>query len=111
MKSEYLQSAFYVMSSRYEGLPMVLIEAMACGLPLVSFDCECGPREVIKEGENGFLVPTGNVEKLADAMCRLIENQELRGRMSERSKEYASSYLLENIMPKWVNLFNEVVEK
>ncbi len=111
VKSEYLKSAFYVMSSRYEGLPMVLIEAMACGLPLVSFDCECGPREVIKEGENGFLVPMGNVEKLAGAICRLIEDGKLRERMSVKAKEYASRYSLENIMPKWMNLFNELIEK
>ncbi len=111
VKSEYLKSTFYVMSSRYEGLPMVLIEAMVCGLPLVSFDCECGPREVIKEGENGFLVPMGDVEQLADAMCRLIEDKELRERMSAKGKECASRYSLESIMPQWVGLFDELVEK
>lgn len=110
IKKEYLNSALYVMSSRYEGLPMVLIEAMACGLPLISFDCECGPRAVINNGENGYLVPVGNIEGLADKICSLIENEDLRQQMSQKSKEYSVRYSPEIIMNQWVDLF-ESLEK
>ena len=104
----YLKSSIYVMSSRYEGLPMVLIEAMSCGLPMVSFDCEFGPREVIKNKENGFLIEPNNINKLADKICLLINDENLRKEMGAKSIESAKRFSKEKIMEEWLKLFKEI---
>lgn len=106
--SHYLDSSIYVMSSRYEGLPMVLIEAMSCGLPIVSFDCEYGPGEMIIEGESGFLVALNNLPQLAEKICVLIENESLRIKMGAKALEGAKRYSKEPIMKKWIELFDQI---
>ena len=105
---EYARSAFLAMSSHYEGLPMVMIEAMACGLPVVSFDYPCGPKDIIREGENGLIVPEGDTAALAKAMARLMGNAELRQLMSEEARKVTSSYSEENIMRKWKQCFDSL---
>lgn len=109
--ANYLESSAYVMSSRYEGLPMVLIEAMSCGLPIVSFDCEFGPREVISDGIDGFLVKPNDVQALADKICLLIEDERLRKKMGIRALEKSSQYATNAIMPKWISLFEELMNE
>ncbi len=104
----YKQSAFLVMSSRYEGLPMVMIEAQSCGLPVVSFDCKCGPKDIITNGENGLLVKEGDINGLAAAICRLIEQPELRAEMSRAAVERMTRYDENVIMARWVELFNSL---
>lgn len=106
----YLESSIYVMSSRYEGLPMVLIEAMSCGLPIVSFDCEHGPRELIEDGKTGFLVGMNKIDELADKICRLIEDDTLRLEMGNEARKSVSKYSKESIMKQWINLFEDVVK-
>jgi len=106
--SQYLNSSIYVMSSRYEGLPMVLIEAMSCGLPIVSFDCEFGPRELIIDGESGLLVPPDNLEQLAEKICILIEDENLRKKMGVKALEGVSKYAKEPIMHKWIEFFDQI---
>lgn len=108
IEKEYLNSSILVLPSRSEGFGMVLIEAMACGLACVSFDCPSGPRYIIKEGEDGFLVENGSVEQLTYAISRLIENDDLRKKMGLRAKENAKTYLPVNIMPLWDRLFKEL---
>lgn len=105
---EYLNSSVYVMSSIYEGFGLVLTEAMACGLPCVSFDCPSGPSEIIKDGEDGFLVKTGNIEELAQKIILLIEDESLRAEMGRKAKVNVQRFFPECIMPKWVSLFNEI---
>lgn len=108
---KYMESSFYVMSSRWEGFALVLIEAMSCGLPCVSFDCPNGPSEIIKNGENGYLIENGNVNQLAEKICYMIEHTEERIRMSENARENVKHYLPENIMPMWEKLFNDLLIK
>lgn len=110
IQSKYLESSIYVMSSRYEGFGMVLIEAMSCGLPLVSFDCPCGPKDIIKDGENGFLVKFGNIDKMAEKINYLIENEDKRIEMGEKSKELSYNYSKDKIMIYWKELFESLLE-
>ena len=106
---EYSESSMIVMSSHYEGFPMVLVEAMACGLPAVCFDFKCGPRDIIVEGENGVIVPDGDIEGLAEAMMKLMGDDELRKRMGEEAKKVVETYSEEKVMSKWMKLYEEVV--
>ena len=107
---EYQNSAFYVMSSRYEGWGLVLVEAMSCGLPCVSFDCPYGPSDIIRDGEDGFLVENGNIQQLAEKMELLINNKELRKRLGVRARLNAARFTSDNIMPQWTKLFETIVQ-
>jgi glycosyltransferase involved in cell wall biosynthesis len=107
----YLESSFLIMTSRSEGLPMVLIEAMALGLPCVAYDCPCGPRSIIQNNENGFLVEDGNIDSFVQKMELLIEDENLRIQMGKNAKNSISKYDLETIMQQWKSLFEELIEK
>lgn len=108
---EYLKSSIYVMSSVFEGFAMVLLEAMACGLPCVSFDCPYGPRNVITDGEDGILVEYLNSQALADQICRLIENEDLRKQMGSNGRRNVLRFSRETIMPQWVVLFESLTNQ
>ena len=105
---EYSESSMLVMSSHYEGFPMVMIEAMACGLPAVCFDFKCGPRDIISEGENGLIVPDGDIDGMAEAMVRLMKDGDLRKRMGENAKKVVEKYSEDRVMGLWVNLYEEI---
>ena len=106
---EYSESSMIVMSSHYEGFPMVMIEAMACGLPAVSFDFKCGPKDIIKEGENGLVVKDGDIDGLAKAMMTLMRDDELRKRMGEEAKKVVETFSEAKVMDKWVRLYEETI--
>ncbi len=106
--SEYLNSSVFVLSSIYEGLGMVLLEAQSCGVPLVAYDCQCGPREIIVEGENGLLVDVGDVDALANCIIQLIENEPLRVKMGQAAKENSKRFSEKIIMEKWLDLFHQL---
>lgn len=110
IRKEYLDASVYVMSSRYEGFGMVLIEALNYGLPIVSFACPCGPKDIIGDNECGILVEKSNIKELSLAINRIIENKDERERMGENSKKLADLYSDKNIMKKWCKLFNEIYE-
>ena len=108
---KYLESSIYVMSSRFEGFGMVLAEAMACGVPCISFDCPYGPSDIIKDGEDGLLVSNANVEQLAQKISYLIEHDDERSRMGIKAKENIKRYSRETIMEKWVKLFDQLLHQ
>ena len=107
---EYAASSFLVMSSHYEGFPMVLLEAMACGLPGVCFTFPCGPKDVIEDGKNGLLVPEGDIPALAGAMERLMRDQALRERMSTAAREIIRTYSEEKVMQQWIQCFQGLMQ-
>lgn len=106
---EYAASSILVMSSHYEGFPMVMIEAMACGVPVVAYDFKCGPRDIIREGENGLIIPEGDICALADGICHMINKDELRLTMSMKAREVTTTYSEEKVMSHWIALFNSLV--
>ena len=108
METEYRAAAMYVMTSEMEGLPMVLLEAKSYGLPLVSFDIMTGPGEIIRDGVNGYLVPSGDTDALAEKICRLIENEELRRDFSENSQVDIERFDSVEIIEQWEKLIQRL---
>ena len=102
---KYLESSIFLLTSRFEGFGMVLIEAMACGVPVVSFDCPWGPADIIKNGEDGFLVEYLNTTEAAEKVVQLIESPELRMKMSIRARENVQRYSRNTVMKQWIELF------
>ena len=109
--NEYADSSLLVMSSNYEGFPMVMIEAMACGLPVVSFDYKCGPRDIIDNGINGLLVSNGDIEGVAYAMIEVISDNAYRKLLSANAKRIVETYSEEAVMAKWIALFSNLIQR
>jgi glycosyltransferase involved in cell wall biosynthesis len=104
----YYQSAgFYVLSSRFEGLPMVLIEAMSFGLPLIAFNCPTGPAELVNT-ENGILIENGNLEKLAEAMVAIIDSPQLLAAKATGAEKHAVKFSKDKINRLWTNFLSAI---
>ena len=84
---------------------------MACGIPCVSFTCPCGPRDIIRDGEDGFLVEKEDIAALAEKIDYLIEHEDARIRMGKKALENIDRFRIENIALQWKNLFEEVTGK
>ena len=110
IEQEYMKSSIAVCSSRFEGFGLVIVEAMACGLPVVSFDCLWGPHEIITNGENGLLVENGNIIKMADAINILIRNKKYREQIGKKSVVSVQQYNRSQIVQKWNDLFKKIIE-
>lgn len=108
---EYVKSDMLVMSSNYEGFPMVMIEAMACGLPVVSFDYKCGTKDIIQPGINGLLVPNGDIQALADAMMKVMEDEAYRKMLSLNARKVVDTYSEQAVMSQWIRLFTSITAK
>ena len=111
VKKEYLESSLFVLPSRFEGFGLVLIEAMACGVPVVSFDCENGPRSIITDGVDGFLISPFDVEVFAEKVVLLMKDEELRRKMGENARHSVAKYGIDIVGQQWKQLFDELMEK
>lgn len=109
IKQKFLESSIMVLASRSEGFGMVLIEAMACGVPCVSFNCPSGPGDIIKDGEDGFLISPENSTEMASKIILLMNNANLRKELGGKAKDNVRRYQPEIIMKQWDDLFNSLV--
>ncbi|MGL4852014.1 MAG: glycosyltransferase family 4 protein [Phocaeicola sp.] len=110
IEKELIKHSIFVLSSRFEGFGMVLCEAMACGLPCVSFDCHYGPSEIIKHNEDGLLVKDGDTKALAEGLITLIEDEELRKKMGQNAYRNISRMDISKIGKEWESLFYKLLE-
>lgn len=109
LRGEMLRSAGFLLSSIYEGFPLVMVEAASLGLPFISYRCPCGPGEFIEDGKDGFTVPVGDIDALADRICEYIDSADLRRSMSDNIRKKAAAFTVDSIMPLWDKLFKSLV--
>ena len=108
VQKEYLDSSLFVCTSRFEGFGMGIVEAMACGLPVVAFDCLWGPRSIITDGEDGLLVENGNIEKMADTILSLINHPEKISEMGMNARRNVRRFNIDVVAKKWKRLFDSL---
>lgn len=111
IESKYQESSLFVMTSHFEGFGLAIIEAMSCGLPVVSFACNFGPIALVDHNLNGYLVQNGDIKQLADKICLLIDNEDMRLEMGRQARLKAENYRIEHIGKQWENLFAEVIKE
>lgn len=108
---EYAKSSILAMTSHYEGFPMVMIEAMSAGLPVVTFDYKCGPRDIITDGVDGLVIPDGDINAFADAMLQLMADDDKRRRMGRAATAVVDRYSEERVMLQWTALFEKLTDR
>ncbi|WP_294130926.1 glycosyltransferase family 4 protein [uncultured Clostridium sp.] len=105
---KYYESDIFVLTSKYEGFGLVIVEAQSCGLPVISFDCPTGPRSIINDGKDGFLIESNNTDEFTKKLLELMNNEEVRMRLSKNAIENARRFDIDIITEKWIKLFNEI---
>uniref|UniRef100_UPI0040487377 glycosyltransferase family 4 protein n=1 Tax=Mariniflexile sp. TaxID=1979402 RepID=UPI0040487377 len=111
MHEHYLDSSIFIFTSMAEGLPMVLIEALSYGIPIVSFDCPTGPSDIITNNQDGFIIPQGNIKMLKEKLFILIKDEELRSNMGKKARKNAERFTPFEISKLWINLFEKIIIK
>ena len=111
VREAFCHSSIATITSLSEGFSMAIVEAMECGVPVVSYQCPCGPKELITEGVDGFLVAVNDEKAMADRICQLIEDEELRYKMGAAARIKAKKYHKESIINQWMQLFESVVSE
>ena len=109
--SRFGESSISVLSSRFEGFGLVIVEAMSCGVPVVAYTCHCGPRDIITDRKDGILVSEGDIAGLAEGISRLIEDEELRRKMGMEARRRAADYRMEVIGAQWIELFESLLSR
>ena len=105
---KYLKSSMLLMTSRFEPFGLVLPEAMSYGLPVIAFDCPYGPADIISEGKDGFLIKNRDINDYVEKVCLLMENEDLRIKMGQAGILSSQRFKVNNIMPQWIQLFNQL---
>lgn len=108
IQQRYLESSLLLMTSNYEGWGLVLTEAMQCGLPVVAFACKCGPKDIINNGVDGFCIPYKNKNLFVKHAIQLMNDEKLRFTMGYNARNNIQRYSIDNVMPKWHDLFNKL---
>lgn len=111
MRSLYLTSSILAMTSRYEGLPMALIEAQTCGLPAVAMDCKCGPRDIISDGLDGFITPEADIGAFAARLSELMDNPHLLSDFGAHAFQASQRFDEDRVMQRWFNLFSTLLNR
>ncbi len=109
INEKFTESSIFAFSSRFEGFGMVITEAMSCGLPPVAFACPCGPKDIITDGVDGILVTPEDVSALAQKICYLIENEDIRKEMGKRARERSKQFSIDIIAKEWDSLFHSLL--
>ena len=108
MSEEYKNADILVMTSKYEGFGLVLVEAQSCGLPTIAFDCPTGPRNIINDGKDGYLIKNNDLNEFSIKLNYLINNINLINKFSKNAIENAKRFDIDSITDKWIKLFNEI---
>lgn len=108
IKSKFAKSSIFALSSRFEGFGLVIVEAEAMGLPVVSFDCPMGPSEIVDDDKNGFLIHPGDVNMFTEKLSLLMDDEDLRKRFGSESLNVAKRFRKEVIFPKWIELIENL---
>lgn len=109
--TQLCSASIFVLSSLFEGMPLVLVEAQSCGLPIVSYACPCGPKDIVVEGETGFLIPVGNEKLMGERIAFLIEHEDVRLLMRTAAFESSKKYSMDIIIQRWVILFQKLIDE
>lgn len=109
LRNEFLNSSFYLMTSKTECYPMVLIEAMNAGLPIITYDCPTGPKHIVTSDSDGIIVEYNNERLLVEKIVFLMQNDELLNEMGENAVEKSKSFSLEKVMTQWESLFKQLM--
>lgn len=108
IRGAYLEASILAMTSRYEGLPMALIEAQTCGLPIVAMSCKCGPADVVSDGVDGWLTPDDDTAAFASRLSQLMADSDMRRRFALRARENSRRFATDRIMARWTDLFHRL---
>lgn len=108
IRQQMLSSSMLLMTSIFEGFPMVLLEAAEVGLPAISYDCPKGPSDIIDNGKTGYIITPGDTEALAQAVCKIIEDENLRYTLGKAAREKAEMFRIDKTMALWNDLFEEL---
>jgi len=103
------KSRAFVLSSKFEAFPLVLVEAMICDVPVISSDCDFGPREILENGKYGILVPVGDAKKMAEAIIRVLTDGKFSQELIEKGNERIQNFTIEKTLPAYTRLFNEII--
>lgn len=108
MLAAYQEGSIFALTSRFEGFSLVLVEAMACGLPCIAFDCPYGPRELIENGKTGYLIPYDDDQMFIDKLSYLMQHPEVRQRMGEEARKSVARFSVDSVMKKWKEFYERL---